>query len=236
MCILTDDEPLFRISLAVLLILFGSIRGYYTHKMKKVDPELMKKRRMKETRVYERKRDVVIQDLSAIAWAIPMFLYLLVPPWHTWATFSSLPIPSSFALFPSFNWMSWIGVGLGAFSLLLLVWVHRTLGTFWTATLELKPGHQLVTHGPYSRVRHPMYTASLLFMFATGFIATDWVILVVSALTIIIINKRIDKEEEMMLAHFGQEYRNYMQHTRRLLPRLRKSNSTRTRSKQSNSI
>jgi len=220
MLILFDSELLFRLVLVILLVIFGAVRGYYTRKAEARDPDFMKKRRREETRTYERRRDVVIQDLSAIAWMIPMLLYLLVPSWRTWATFSSLPVLSSFAMFPGFAWVSWIGVGLGAFSLILLVWVHRTLGEFWTATLEVIPGHKLITHGPYGRIRHPMYTASALFMFSTGLVATDWIILLVSALTLIIVWKRIDNEERLLIEHFGEAYREYMKRTRRLLPRI----------------
>jgi protein-S-isoprenylcysteine O-methyltransferase Ste14 len=222
MCIPLDSELVFRLVLLILLVIFGVVRGYYTRKAEARDPEFMKKRHRKETRTYERRRDVVIQDLSAIAWAIPMLLYLLVPSWRTWAAFSSLPVLSNFSVFPGFAWVSWIGVGIGAFSLVLLVWVHRTLGEFWTATLEVKPGHKLITHGPYGRIRHPMYTASALFMFSTGLIATDWIILLVSALTLLVVLKRIHSEERLLIEHFGNEYRKYMKRTGRLLPRLRR--------------
>lgn len=222
MCNLFDSELVFRLILLILLVTFGVVRGYYTRKAEARDPDFMKKRHKKETRTYERRRDVVIQDLAAIAWAIPMFLYLLVPSWRTWAALPSLPVLSSFSVFPGFSWVSWVGVGLGGFSLVLLVWVHRVLGEFWTANLEVKPGHRLVTHGTYGRIRYPMYTASALFMFSTGLIAADWVILVVSVLTLIIVLKRIENEERLLIQHFGDEYREYMKRTRRLLPRLRR--------------
>jgi protein-S-isoprenylcysteine O-methyltransferase Ste14 len=67
-----------------------------------------------------------------------------------------------------------------------------------------------------------MYTASSLFMFSTGLIATDWVILLVSTLTLIIVLKRIEDEERLLIKHFGDEYQRYMKRTRRLLPRLRR--------------
>jgi protein-S-isoprenylcysteine O-methyltransferase Ste14 len=216
-----DSMLFFRLALAVLLAMFGLIRRYYTRKAEARDPEFMRKRHRKETRRYERKRDVVVQDVSAVAWALPMLLYLLVPAWRAWASLSGLPVLSGFLMVWSLAWIvSWVGVGLGILSLVLLVWVHKALGEFWTATLEVKPGHKLITHGPYKRIRHPMYTASMLFMFSTGLIALDWVILVVSALTLIVISKRIDNEERLLIEHFGKEYRDYMKRTRRLLPRL----------------
>ncbi|WXG47554.1 MAG: isoprenylcysteine carboxylmethyltransferase family protein [Candidatus Atabeyarchaeum deiterrae] len=212
MCFSVDEELFFRLTMLVLLSAFGGIRAYYERKVKKIDPELRKKRFRLSGSKYERKRDTVLQDMLAIGWAIPMLLYIAYPPWRAW---SAIPLPTPI-------WVIVIGVILAVLSLVLLVWTHRTLGVFWTFKLEIRPKHKLVTWGPYYRIRHPMYTASLIFMFATGMIAADWLILVVSALTLLIINKRIDGEEKMMLDHFGKEYRDYMQRSRRLLPRLRR--------------
>ena len=39
---------------------------------------------------------------------------------------------------------------------------NRTLGRFFTFEVGIRKGHQLVTIGPYSIVRHPSYTAFLL--------------------------------------------------------------------------
>jgi protein-S-isoprenylcysteine O-methyltransferase Ste14 len=207
-----DEELFFRLTLLVFLFAFGGIRGYYERKVKAIDPQLRSKRFRLHGSKYERKRDTVIQDLLAIAWAVPMLLYIAYPPWRTW---SAIPLPTPI-------WVMMLGVIPAALSLILLTWTHRTLGVFWTFKLEIRPKHKLITWGPYSRIRHPMYTASLIFMFATGIIAADWLILVVSVLTLLIINKRIDGEEQMMLDHFGNKYRDYMQRSRRLLPRIRR--------------
>jgi protein-S-isoprenylcysteine O-methyltransferase Ste14 len=207
-----DEELFFRTTLLVLLFSFGLIRGYYERKVKAIDPQLRSKRYRSQGSKYERKRDLVIQDLLAIAWAVPMLLYIVYPPWRTW---SAIPFPTPI-------WVMVLGVVLAVLSLVLLIWTHKTLGVFWTFKLEIRPKHKLVTWGPYSRIRHPMYTASLIFMFATGMVAADWLILVVSVLTLLIIDKRIDGEEKMMLDHFGKNYRDYMLRSRRLLPRLRR--------------
>ena len=45
---------------------------------------------------------------------------------------------------------------------LLRLQCYRTLGRFFTFEVSLRKGHQLVTAGPYSIVRHPSYTAMLL--------------------------------------------------------------------------
>jgi len=39
---------------------------------------------------------------------------------------------------------------------------YRTLGRYFTFEVSIRKGHQLVTTGPYSIVRHPSYSAMLL--------------------------------------------------------------------------
>ena len=63
--------------------------------------------------------------------------------------------------FPLAFWLRWGGVALGLASLGLWTWTHVALGTLWSAQLQLRTHHRVVTSGPYSRIRHPMYTAAL---------------------------------------------------------------------------
>ena len=39
---------------------------------------------------------------------------------------------------------------------------HADLGTNWSVTLQVREHHQLITHGVYQCVRHPMYSALFL--------------------------------------------------------------------------
>ncbi|KIP01282.1 hypothetical protein PHLGIDRAFT_507715, partial [Phlebiopsis gigantea 11061_1 CR5-6] len=54
------------------------------------------------------------------------------------------------------------GCALMAGGGLLRLACYRTLGKFFTWELAVKKDHVLVTHGPYSVVRHPAYTGSLM--------------------------------------------------------------------------
>jgi protein-S-isoprenylcysteine O-methyltransferase Ste14 len=81
--------------------------------------------------------------------------------------------------------------------------------------------HQLVTHGPYRWVRHPMYSVFYV-LFVSWFLITANALigcLWVGAITLIVID-RLDHEEQVMIETFGDEYRQYMQRTGRLLPKL----------------
>jgi protein-S-isoprenylcysteine O-methyltransferase Ste14 len=120
--------------------------------------------------------------------------------------------------FPAPGWLRWAGVGLGIASLGLFAWTHVILGRFWSTCLQLRSDHRLITAGPYARVRHPMYSAILGWMMSLGLVAANWMPFVFAAMSALNFMLRIRPEEKMMLQQFGDEYREYMKRTGRLLP------------------
>jgi protein-S-isoprenylcysteine O-methyltransferase Ste14 len=115
-------------------------------------------------------------------------------------------------------WLRWTGLALGVTSVGLFAWTHVALGKFWSTCLQLRTEHRLITAGPYARIRHPMYTAILGWMISLSLVAGSWVPLVFAGLAALNFILRIQPEEKMMLQEFGDEYRDYMKRTGRLLP------------------
>ena len=109
-----------------------------------------------------------------------------------------------------------------AFALWLFWRSHADLGLNWSMHLRVREGHELVTRGVYRRVRHPMYSAIWLFSSAQALLlanaAAGWSALLTFGILYFI---RVPQEEAMMCETFGQAYRDYMQDTGRLWPRLR---------------
>ena len=94
-----------------------------------------------------------------------------------------------------------------------------TLGQYFTFTVDVSAGQDVVTRGPYRVVRHPAYTGGLLAMIGIGVIYANWVGLagfVVPCLVIIVWRIRI--EEAALLTTAGSPYRAYAAHHKRLLP------------------
>jgi protein-S-isoprenylcysteine O-methyltransferase Ste14 len=123
--------------------------------------------------------------------------------------------------FPAPDWLRWAGVALGIASVGLFAWTHAVLGRFWSTTLQLRPDHQLITAGPYARIRHPMYSAILGWLMSLGLVGANWTAFVLAALGTLIVLLRTQGEEKMMLEQFGNNYREYMRRTGRLLPVIR---------------
>ena len=112
-----------------------------------------------------------------------------------------------------------MGAFLAAAGLCLRLWSIRTLGRFFTGTVQVVPDQQVVDDGPYRVLRHPSYTGALLtalgialaFGSALGAVAT-------LALGIPAYIHRITIEERALLAELGDAYRAYRERTWRLLP------------------
>lgn len=79
---------------------------------------------------------------------------------------------------------------------------------------------QLVTSGIFSLIRHPLYSSLLLLAWGIFFKFPSWLggILVFLATASLFMTARADEVE--CIRFFGEEYRQYMQKTRRFLPWL----------------
>ena len=111
----------------------------------------------------------------------------------------------------------------GTVCLTLGLWLfhlsHADLGANWSITLEVLEKHRLVTQGVYRRVRHPMYTALLLYSVGQALVLPNYVAGLSSGVTMaLLVTLRIGPEERMMLEEFGKDYREYMALTKRLVP------------------
>jgi protein-S-isoprenylcysteine O-methyltransferase Ste14 len=79
----------------------------------------------------------------------------------------------------------------------------------------------LITTGPYRAIRHPIYTAFSLILGSMLFISSNWLIGACWAgMVILEVLPRIGFEELLMIEFFGEQYREYMKKTGRLLPKV----------------
>jgi protein-S-isoprenylcysteine O-methyltransferase Ste14 len=117
--------------------------------------------------------------------------------------------------------VGWCGLALMLGGLALRVWAARTLGTFYTRTLQVVGEQRIVSQAPYNVVRHPGYLGTFLLEIGAGLAVTNWIVLLaVGILGIISRIYRIHREEKMLAVNFGQEYNVYTSKTWRLLPFL----------------
>lgn len=114
-----------------------------------------------------------------------------------------------------------VGAAIFIYSLILFKKTHKALGKMWSHSLDLREDHKLVTKGIYEKVRHPMYTAFWLWAVAPPFLLGNWVAGfagIVGFGTLYFL--RVGREEAMMEAEFGQDYRDYKTRTKRIIPHI----------------
>jgi protein-S-isoprenylcysteine O-methyltransferase Ste14 len=115
-------------------------------------------------------------------------------------------------------WGMYIGVAINIIGGLLIVQGWRVIyREYWSK--DSGEG-KLVTDGIYARMRHPQYTGFLLMTFG---LLVHWATLPLLIMWPLLVRQYIGlakKEEEEMIANFGQEYLNYMERTSRFIPRL----------------
>ncbi|MCU0353973.1 MAG: protein-S-isoprenylcysteine O-methyltransferase [Cytophagales bacterium] len=96
---------------------------------------------------------------------------------------------------------------------------HKDLGRNWSATLEIRDGHHIVSSGVYKHIRHPMYSSLWLGGWVLPLVLTNWVAgWSTLACFGILYFFRIDNEEKMMTSQFGEAYLAYKNRTKRLIP------------------
>jgi protein-S-isoprenylcysteine O-methyltransferase Ste14 len=196
-----NNDLIYRLLLFMILAVCVAHRGYYTKKYGRPESDTMRSR--------EKDATGKLADVLNLLALLTTAVYLVAPGWLAWA---ALPFPA---------WLRWAGVGVALIGFALLQWAHTALNRNWSDMPRLLRGQTLVTNGPYSRVRHPIYTAFLLILSAPLLISSNWLIgLLWIAPTALEVASRIRYEEALLAEQFGDDYLEYMTHTGRLLPRL----------------
>jgi protein-S-isoprenylcysteine O-methyltransferase Ste14 len=114
-------------------------------------------------------------------------------------------------------WLQGIGLVVFLLGLALAVWARIYLGRNWGMPMSEKADPELVTTGPYSVIRHPIYSGIILAMIGTA-IAVSWYWLIAVVLLGGYFVYSAVMEERHMAEVFPDTYPPYKQSTKMLIP------------------
>jgi protein-S-isoprenylcysteine O-methyltransferase Ste14 len=114
----------------------------------------------------------------------------------------------------------WLGVVLFVAGRALRLWPVFVLGNRFSGLVAIQPGHTLVTSGIYGVIRHPSYLGLLTNLLGWGLAFRSGVGVLLTALMMLPLLVRINSEEKLLRAQFGDEYGAYCARTSRLVPGL----------------
>jgi protein-S-isoprenylcysteine O-methyltransferase Ste14 len=206
------SELLFRIIFSTLWLVFFTTILWVRYSSR----EPASTTSVGRTAQHERRLHIVALALFAPIWFGGIFFYAIFPGW---ILVLSIPLP---------DWFRLTMVGFATLGILFALWGYRTLGRNWVHAFEpseflQKKSDVLVTTGPYRYVRNPIYLGMFTFIIALALVAANWLLLLPSFFISTLVYMQISSEEKMLIARFGDKYRDYMKQTPRFIPRFRNS-------------
>ncbi len=103
--------------------------------------------------------------------------------------------------------------------LLLRFTAIQTLGSFFSTRLVIQQQHELITRGPYQRLRNPSYTGALVTFTGIGLGTGNWLSLAVLFLAMLAVYVlRIRIEDRLLSGAFGSAYEEYTLRSWALVP------------------
>lgn len=200
-------DNIFEIVFLVFFVLGTIIRSIMLFRI----PQWWKKKdQLKANR--EKPQDRFLLSLTSLGLLVAPLIYIF----STWLDFADYNLPSVFS-----HILGWTGAIVFVYALYLLYKSHADLGHDFAPELKLREEHKLVTSGVFRSIRHPMYTAHLLWAFAQICLLQNWIagpIFLLVSIPLYMV--RIPREEQMMIENFGDTYREYKKTTGGLFPRL----------------
>jgi len=151
-----------------------------------------------------------------------MLNILIVIVWCFWVLYSGgfapgfliqREIPEGLAIGLTGTIITLLGLGFA-------VWARVHLGKYWSGLPAIRVDHKLIRTGPYSLVRHPIYTGILFAIVGTAIIFGEPLGLIVFFLILVIYLWKIRVEEKYLQDEFGEDYARYKKEIPALIPLL----------------
>ncbi len=98
----------------------------------------------------------------------------------------------------------------------------QTLGKQWTYQARVLKDHDLITQGPYSIVRNPIYLGMFGMILSTGLVFSRWWLALIAIAFFLAGNQiRIRAEEKLLRESFGRKFDDYAARVPAFIPFLR---------------
>lgn len=114
-------------------------------------------------------------------------------------------------------WLQAIGLVMFVSGLAVALWARQCLGRNWGSPMSEKADLELVTTGPYRKVRHPIYSGIILALVGTG-VAINWHWLIAVALIGTYFVYSAVMEEHYLAERLPDTYPAYKRGTSMLIP------------------
>ena len=118
-----------------------------------------------------------------------------------------------------------LGAAITCIGLAFSIWARQHIGRYWSGSVSIRADHQLIRTGPYSRIRHPIYTGILVGL--AGTLLADGHYAAILAFLIVLggLSWKALREENLLKSEFGPAFEEHKRMTGFFLPRLSRAAS-----------
>lgn len=117
-------------------------------------------------------------------------------------------------------WVAELGMWATILGAAFAIWARFHLGKNWSGEVTIREDHKLIRSGPYTYVRHPIYTGMLLALGGTALAVGKYRALLGFAIFSVGIVLKARREEAMLAQEFGPAFEEHKKKTGFLLPRF----------------
>jgi protein-S-isoprenylcysteine O-methyltransferase Ste14 len=162
------------------------------------------------------------QPLERVMGAIfvPVVALWVLLPWLAQAgTRPLLAIPALAEQVPVYGACRWLAAIVAVLCLIATARCWARMGKDWRMAVAVDEKTNLITDGPFSRIRHPIYAFQILLMICTLVVVPTVPMLAVAVAHIALMNVKARNEERHLLQTQPVDYSRYVQRTGRFFPR-----------------
>ena len=98
------------------------------------------------------------------------------------------------------------------------IWSYKTLGEQYSQEVLIFRTHKIVNLGLYRVIRHPQYLSQIIIDLTGAFAVLSYILLPLALVQIPLLILRAKLEENLMEKHFNQDFKDYKNKTRFILP------------------
>jgi len=160
-----------------------------------------------------------LERLLGLVW-VPLVAAWVALPWLALARQGPpLGLPA-FAALPAYEALRYVAALAAVVCLVLTVKSWARMGRHWRMAVTDEE-QALITDGMFSRIRHPIYSLSILLMACTMVTVPTGLMVAVGVVHIAMMVTKAHNEERHLLGKHGEAYAAYLARTGRFLPRFR---------------
>jgi protein-S-isoprenylcysteine O-methyltransferase Ste14 len=160
-----------------------------------------------------------LERVMGLIW-VPVVVLWIGLPWLAQTRAQSwLAMPDFATQSPAYGALRWLATLIAVFCLIAQARCWARMGKDWRMAVAVGEKTNLITDGPFRRIRHPIYALSIAHVICTAVVVPNLPMLAVALAHIGLANMKARNEERYLLATQGESYALYVQRTGRFFPR-----------------